>query len=210
MHQWVIARVKLLPQNSEVESLGKPFTSSNSLNATKGQENFSVLWHYGRVYTKTCVIDTSVTFLYNICSKMMAYVSLVSIDTCFKCMPSFYYIHCETWHLCQWHKFRCKHGPTFIFLGYNHRAIDPLVVECTFHAPEKRICQTKKCRGLEKKVLNTWLFRCWLHIPFANRENYSNKRMDHGKQTSDGNQHDKPHCCHNPIHSRDIPHYKIT
>ena len=39
---------------------------------------------------------------------MMALVSLVSNDTCFKCMPSFYYIHCsETWHLCQWHTFWC-------------------------------------------------------------------------------------------------------
>ena len=47
----------------------------------------------GTVYTETCVIDTSVMFDYNVCSKMMALVSLVSNDTCFKCMPSFYYIH---------------------------------------------------------------------------------------------------------------------
>ena len=49
----------------------------------------------GRVYTETCVIDASVTFHYNVCSKMMALVSLVSNVTCFKCMPSFYYIHCS-------------------------------------------------------------------------------------------------------------------
>ena len=60
----------------------------------------------GAIYTKTCVIDTSVTFHYIVCSKMMA----CTWNKCFlKQVPSFYYIHCsETWHLCQWHKFRCR------------------------------------------------------------------------------------------------------
>ena len=48
-------------------------------------------------------------------------------DTCFKCMPSFYYIHCsETWHWCEWHAFHCRRplkffsSILFIFRCSNH------------------------------------------------------------------------------------------
>ena len=62
-----------------------------------------------KVYSETCVIHTSVTFHYNVCSKMMASTWNKCHGTCFKCMPSFYYIHCsETWHLCEWHTFHCR------------------------------------------------------------------------------------------------------
>ena len=94
---------------------GKLFSKESSLLtfewAPIAMLNLKFYGFLGRVYTKTCVIDASVMFNYNVCSKMIVLVSLVSNGTSFKCMPSFYYIHCsEMWHLCQWHKFRCKHG----------------------------------------------------------------------------------------------------
>ena len=63
----------------------------------------------GAVYSETCVKHTSVTFHYNVCSKMMASTWSKWHAACFKCMPSFYYIHCsETWHLCVSHTFHCR------------------------------------------------------------------------------------------------------
>ena len=62
---------------------------------------YEVKWWHA---LETC----GMTLVSSACHHFTTYI-VVKHDTCFKCMPSFYYIHySERWHLFQWHTFRSR------------------------------------------------------------------------------------------------------